>query len=75
MHNAEEFDVDMLTGLPGPMQFSSRVEALCQKGENGKEAGKYAVLAFNIERFRLINERFGLREGDLCLNRLAGILT
>ena len=67
--------MDMLTGLPGPMQFSSRVEALCQKGENGKEAGKYAVLAFNIERFRLINERFGLREGDLCLKRLAGILT
>ena len=54
------------------MQFSSHVEALCR---NGTEAGKYAVLAFNIERFRLINERFGLREGDLCLKRLAGILT
>lgn len=72
VHNAEESDVDMLTGLPGPMQFSSHVEALCR---NGTEAGKYAVLAFNIERFRLINERFGLREGDLCLKRLAGILT
>ena len=72
VHNAEESDVDMLTGLPGPMQFSSHVEALCR---NGTEAGKYAVLTFNIERFRLINERFGLREGDLCLKRLAGILT
>ena len=72
VHNAEKSDVDMLTGLPGPMQFSSHVEALCR---NGTEAGKYAVLAFNIERFRLINERFGLREGDLCLKRLAGILT
>lgn len=72
VHNAEESDVDMLTGLPGPMQFSSHVEALCR---NGTEAGKYAVLAFNIERFRLINERFGLREGDFCLKRLAGILT
>lgn len=72
VHNAEESDVDMLTGLPGPMQFSSHVEALCR---NGTAAGKYAVLAFNIERFRLINERFGLREGDLCLKRLAGILT
>ena len=62
VHNAEEFDVDMLTGLPGPMQFSSRVEALCQKGDNGKEAGKYAVLARLSEDLFLAIIRFRKRD-------------
>lgn len=73
-HNEDESDVDTLTGLFGPMQFASRMNVLCRQDATSEEE-KYAVLAFNIEKFRLINERFGMQEGDLCLKILADILS
>lgn len=73
-HNEDESDVDTLTGLFGPMQFASRMNVLCRQDVTSEEE-KYAVLAFNIEKFRLINERFGMQEGDLCLKILADILS
>lgn len=73
-HNEDESDVDTLTGLFGPMQFASRMNVLCRQDVTSEEE-KYAVLAFNIEKFRLINERFGMQEGDLCLKILADVLS
>ena len=41
------------------MQFASRMNELCMQDVTSEEE-KYALLAFNIEKFRLINERFGM---------------
>ncbi len=67
---------DALTGLPNRFLFQNHVElALVQAARTGKQV---AILFLDLDRFKLINDTFGHRAGDLLLTevgqRLSGCL-
>lgn len=62
---------DHLTGLPREKQFGSAIEeAINLLFKNGKNA---AVIRFDIDRLKRINDRFGHAAGDLALRTFAKI--
>ncbi len=63
---------DPLTGLPNRALFRDRLEHALQKVR--REQKHLALLLLNINRFKNINESFGLRVGDQLLQKVAARL-
>ncbi len=65
--------LDRLTGLPNrivlPDLLANAVERTVARGE------KLAVVSIDIDRFKRINDVYGLRIGDACIEHIAGILS
>lgn len=67
--------IDPLTGLPRTKEFFQRIDDFSQ--ENSIEG--YAMIAVDIEHFKLFNDWYGWKRGDLYLmdiaTRLSGVST
>ncbi len=60
----EQHENDSLTGLLSYSSFQKAVSLYTEKDPKGMEEGKYAMLCFNILRFKVINDLFGSEGGD-----------
>ena len=67
-------EYDELTGLLNRKGFCKRVVRALQKDEAGARAGAYAVVCFDVERFKVINDVFGVEEGNRLLRYIAEII-
>lgn len=67
-HRAE---FDDLTGLRKRRSFCAKVEELLQAHADTAAAGGYAMVYFDIIRFKAINDRFGMEVGDKLLAHIA----
>ena len=65
--------LDELTGLPQRPAFLVDLERLVA-GEPGSPADRFAVLVLDMDRYRAVNESFGLRVADELLARVAARL-
>lgn len=64
---------DQLTGLPNRKSFP---ELLARTAQHALALGeKFAVISLDFDRFKRINEMYGLRAGDEFIQRVAQILT
>ncbi len=69
---AERFPVtDELTGLYNRSGFDKAVEMLISEHPEVAAAGGYAMVYFDIIRFKAINDIFGMEKGDRLLKFLA----
>ena len=65
--------VDPLTGIPSRTRFDEAAQAEWARARrNGQPL---SLLVCDIDNFAPFNERFGHDAGDLCLRKLAGVLT
>ncbi|MBR4068809.1 MAG: bifunctional diguanylate cyclase/phosphodiesterase [Clostridia bacterium] len=72
LHGARHMpEYDGLTGLPGHTAFARKVERILTADPTGAANGDYAMLYFDIIRFKGINDRFGVSEGDKLLMYIA----
>jgi Amt family ammonium transporter len=69
---------DSLTGLPNRALFLDHVEQAMKRARENKD-GVYAVIMFDLERFRMINETYGHLAGDEIIKqipeRLSGVIS
>jgi diguanylate cyclase (GGDEF)-like protein len=64
---------DPLTGLPNRRAFMERAAALV--GQHAQSGAALSLLAFDLDRFKTINDRFGHPVGDAVLQVFAEVLT
>ena len=62
---------DELTGLLSHSAFVRKAEQIISGDPEGVAAGRYAIVYFDIVRFKAINDRFGVSEGDRLLMYIA----
>ena len=62
---------DFLTGLLQHNTFCDAVEDIIRRDERGILAGEYAMVCFDILRFKAVNDIFGNAEGDRLLKHIA----
>ncbi len=67
-------DFDSLTGLLSRHAFVKVVETTAEIDEAGINAGEYALVYFDIIRFKAINDLFGTKEGDRLLKYIADMI-
>jgi diguanylate cyclase (GGDEF)-like protein len=65
--------VDPLTGLANRRAFMDRAQRVCDRG--GNDAGPVALLSFDLDRFKSINDTFGHATGDQVLRAFADVLS
>ena len=70
----QTLNYDELTGLYNRKAFVKIVEQLVQKREEEAAEGKFALLYFDVVRFKAINDMFGMKEGDHLLQYIAEVL-
>ena len=63
---------DELTGLDNMMQFRNRAKILIDR--QVYHPGECAVVYFNLENFKIVNERLGFGEGDKLLKLEADLI-
>ncbi|MFA7506437.1 MAG: EAL domain-containing protein [Burkholderiaceae bacterium] len=64
--------LDELTGLPQRTAFLGDLQRLLEANlDPGPERDRFAVLVLDMDRFRAVNESFGLRVADQLLARVA----
>ncbi len=63
---------DSLTGIGNRRALDLALERVMSKGD---EAPSTAVLLLDIDHFKAFNDVNGHQEGDLCLKRVAGLIT
>jgi diguanylate cyclase (GGDEF)-like protein/PAS domain S-box-containing protein len=63
---------DHLTGLPNRVLFPDLLNAAVEHAIEAEE--KLAILRIDIERFKRVNDTYGLRVGDECIQRIAAVL-
>jgi predicted signal transduction protein with EAL and GGDEF domain len=61
---------DALTGLPNRALFSDRVQQ-CIESAKRKNAGHFAVLFIDLDRFKVVNDSLGHAAGDKLLTAIA----
>lgn len=66
----QELETDPLTGLPNRAGFFRRVGEILEN----KTEHSYAILFFNLQRFKAINDLFGYERGDRILKKIVEIL-
>lgn len=64
-------EYDELTGLYNRNTFCRKVDAIVEKNPRGIVAGEYAMVYFDVQRFKAINDMFGMKQGDRLLNYIA----
>ncbi len=67
-------EYDLLTGLLCRSALAKAVEAIIEKDEAGAAAGEYALVYFDVIRFKAINDIYGMERGDLLLKYIADIM-
>jgi len=67
----EKVSRDVLTGLLQHNSFCDAVEAIIRKDEKGILEGDYAMVCFDVLRFKAVNDIFGNAEGDRLLKHIA----
>jgi diguanylate cyclase len=60
---------DALTGLPNRVLLDDRLAQAIAHAD--RDAQPFAVLVLDLDRFKLINDSFGHRSGDIVLNEVA----
>ena len=65
---------DELTGLPKREAFTEEVMNIIKDNREGVVAGDYALVYFDIIRFKAINDMFGLMAGDALLKHMADVI-
>jgi diguanylate cyclase (GGDEF)-like protein len=70
---AEQARRDPLTGVLNHAAFHTRVSAETSRAR--RYGGRLALLLFDVDRFKEVNDRRGHQEGDRLLRRLAAALT
>lgn len=68
-------EYDELTGLLNRNAFCRKVDALVRENSELACAGKYAMVYFDILRFKAINDMFGMEAGDRVLCYVAELLS
>lgn len=66
---------DELTGLLNRNAFCRKVDSVVQKNPGDVAAGKYAMVYFDVLRFKAINDMFGMAEGDRVLCHVADLIS
>lgn len=64
---------DTLTGLPNRILFNDRIEQLIKRAE--RNGGRFAILFFDLDNFKPVNDTFGHAVGDKLLQTIADRLT
>lgn len=73
-HFKQRAENDELTGLLNRNAFCRKVDHLVQKNVEDVVAGKYAMVYFDVLRFKAINDMFGMTEGDKVLCYVADLI-
>lgn len=68
-------EYDRLTGLLNHDAFCRTVEMLMKNDEEGIGKGEYAMVYFDVLRFKAVNDMFGIAEGDRLLRYIADTIT
>ena len=63
-------EYDSLTGLFNSETFYSKVEELIYLWEDGHTA----IISIDIDRFRLVNDRYGIEAGNKCIQRVGAAI-
>ncbi len=63
--------LDGLTGIPNLQKFNMEVENLLKK----KQLNNYAIISFDIEKFKFINDTYGHEEGNKVLGYVTSVIT
>ncbi len=66
-------DRDELTGLYNRNAFVYHVDEILKRDFEGVAAGEYAVVYFDVLRFKAVNDLFGMTEGDRLLIHIADV--
>ncbi len=66
---------DELTGLLNKDAFCDAVEYVMRKNKAAVKDGEYALIYFDILRFKAVNDLFGMTEGDKLLKYIAQAIT
>lgn len=74
-HQIRVTDYDKLTGLLNRAAFVRAVETILQADKESVSAGKYALVYFDVIRFKAINDMFGVEKGDNLLRYIAETMT
>lgn len=76
LHGAWQIpEFDDVTGLLSHSAFARKVERVLADDPEGVRGGEYAMLYFDVVRFKAINDRFGNAEGDRLLLYIASGVT
>lgn len=67
-------EYDELTGLLKRNAFCRRVDAVVESNPEEIAAGGYAMIYFDVQRFKVINDMFGMAEGDRLLSYIGDSL-
>ncbi len=68
-------EYDELTGLLTRNAFNRAVSMTIRKDPEGISNGEYAIVYFDILRFKAVNDLFGMAEGDRLLIYVADIIS
>lgn len=63
---------DMLTGLPNRTLFNDRIEQLIKQA--ARSGGQFALLFYDLDSFKPVNDRYGHELGDKVLKTVAARL-
>lgn len=74
-HKAHASKYDELTGLLNREAFSKAVAKIIKNNKDKVAAGEYALIYFDIIRFKAINDMFGLMAGDALLKHMADTIS
>jgi diguanylate cyclase (GGDEF)-like protein/PAS domain S-box-containing protein len=64
---------DQLTGLPNRLLFPELLAVALHRANENKE--KFAILSLDIDRFKRVNDFYGLQVGDEYIKRIAATLS
>lgn len=67
-------EYDDFTGLPNRHGFERMVNAAVNKDEEGILSGEYAMVCFDVLRFKAVNDLFGATVGDKLILHIADVL-
>ncbi len=68
-HHTPEYDE--VTGLLSHSAFTRKVDRILKSDPDGSRNGDYAMVFFDVVRFKAINDKFGTPEGDRLLVYIA----
>ena len=75
MHHLERLvEYDELTGLYTRRKFTQQVNSIMLSNKKESLSGKYAILYFDIQRFKAINDLFGKAGGDMLLIHISEVI-
>lgn len=74
-HFKQCVEYDELTGLLNRNAFCRKVDSVVRKNPADAVGGRYAMVYFDVLRFKAINDMFGMAEGDRLLCFVADLIT